>query len=73
MKRESRKVIISTKLQDALNQLQSIADSHHFSQRKFAAKTGISAATFRRLKQGAASAEVWLPKLQSAAARLQTG
>jgi hypothetical protein len=46
------------------------AQAEEWSERKFAAKTGIPATTFRRIRAGQVDPFKWLPALRAAAARL---
>ena len=69
--RQQTKVTIANTFQRTLDQLKAIAESNHWSQRKLATKIGIPETTLRRLKKGDAEPAEYLPKLQSAAARLQ--
>ncbi len=71
-KRDARKVGVSMKLQAVLDQLETIARTEHWSQRKLAAKAGLPESTLRKIKRGQTDPRDYLPKLQSAVARLQS-
>lgn len=70
LRRDSQKAIVSHRLQDALNQLDAIAESEEWSQRKLAAKVGLPESTLRKIKSGRADSAIWLPRIQAAASKL---
>lgn len=68
--RQQSKVTISNKLQTALDRLQAIAQSKHWSQRELAGRIGIPESTLRKVKRGLAQLENHIPKLEAAVQRL---
>lgn len=69
--KQQYQVAISTRLQETLRALDTIAADHNWSQRKLAARAGMAESTLRKLKSGRVSASDWLPRLTSVIEKLQ--
>jgi hypothetical protein len=64
------RTVLSTRLQDALNALETVAHDHRWSQRELARRAGVPQTTLRRIKRGVPVPSEWLPILERARTRL---
>ena len=60
----------AVQLADAVQAAESVARNENWSQRRLAAKLGFDPRTWRRMRNLALNAAVWLPKLRPAVAAL---
>ncbi len=63
---------VRSRVQDALFVLHTIAQSKEWSQRELAKEIGLKESTLRKIKSGRGDLPFWLPKLETALARLNS-
>jgi ribosome-binding protein aMBF1 (putative translation factor) len=68
---EQAKRVAFLTLDGLVRQLLAKAEQEDWSQRKLAAKIGITPRTFRRIRAGQVHPSTWLPKIESAVFRLK--
>ena len=68
---QRRRSVAAAKLQASVTQLLSIAEKEEWSLRTLARKAGLTWSSWRRVRAGKVDSLCWLPKLETALARLK--